>query len=305
MRLLSVFLLLLLVGCSTLQSSHTENVKAFARSAKVLSVVPGELYSDISSYRHQLKLIESSTIYSSDKIVPRLNKLLEVKAQFDQNAAQIHQSALLIESYAECLMALTDEGYQKQLGKEGDDLSLKLNAAIQSYNQSFQKSIPVNVGSFIGSVVTKIGSLKLRQLQKRYLKSFVDTGALVINDVCDYFTSTVAGSLENELSSLDNQFVNTMTTFYDNVYEYQKSQNINPYDYLKSYNPLYLDMKAKLELLHSLQQKMVAAMDRIKIAHEKLRLTVDLQQPTQMIEEIKQLYASTAEVQTAFKKLKE
>ena len=303
MRIILLAFVFGLISCNTLHSGHNENLKAFAKSAKALCSVPGELYKDISEYRHQLKLIESSTIYSPDKIITRLDKLLDVKRQFDENAIQVQQSALLIESYAECLLALTDES-NKQFDEQSTELSLKLNAAVTSYNQGFKKNVPVNVGGFIGGVVKQIGSIKLKRLQKQYLKSFVDTGAYIINDICDYFTSSVAASLDNELSSLDRDFTNIMGTFYINVYEYQKAQNVNPFDYLKYYNPLYLDMKERLEDLHMLEQKTIASMQRIKDAHEKLRLALDMPPSKELIAEIKELYIATAEVQTAYNKLK-
>ena len=304
MRFILILFVLVATGCGTLKSTHTDNVKAFAKSAKTLSAAPGELYQDISDYRHQLKLIEVSTIYASDKIVPRLNKIVEVKNQFEQNAAQINQSASLIESYAQCLLALTDAAYEKEWGKQSDELSLQLNTAFDSYNKLFNKKLPSSVGNFIGGVVSQIGSIKLRQLQKRYLKSFVDTGAVIINDVCDYFTTIVALTLDNELNDLDKQFANIMTTFYDNVYDYQKAQNVNPFDYLKYYNPLYLDMKEKLEVLHDLQTKTITSMQRIKTAHQKLQTAVDFNQPSELIAEIKDLYAATNDIKSSLKKLK-
>lgn len=303
MRPLFSLLMLFCISCKTIFPEN-RNVKLFARSAKVISMVPGDLYQDVSNYRHQLKLVESSTIYAPDKIISRLNKILEVKNQFEQNAMQMSHSASLIESYADCLLALTDESYNKEISKEGQDLAEKLNGALSSYNQAFNKSIPLTVGNFIGGVVTQIGSAKLRQLQKKYLKSFVDTGSHIINVVCDYFATSVAGSLDSEMNSLDNQFHNIMTSFYDNIYEYQKIRNVNPFDYLNSYNPLYLEMKQKLDGLHHLQKTTIAAMHSIKQAHEKLRLSVNAGMSSEMIPEIQELYTATGEVQRAYKRLK-
>jgi hypothetical protein len=302
MRLFFFILLLLLFSCSTIRHDQSDNVKAFAKSAKALSGVPGELYGHISDFRHQLKLVESSTIYTSDKIIARLDKILDMKKQFDQNAVAIKQSAMLIETYAECLLALTDESY-KQFDKQSNDLSLKLNAAVTSYNLSMNQRIPPNTGAFLGGVVREIGSVQLKHLQKKYLKSFVDTGAHIINGICDYFTTSVAASLNNEMSSLDNQFSNIMTTFYDNIYEYQKSQNVNPFDYLRYYNPMYLEMKEKLGDLHNLQIKTIISMQKIKDAHEQLRLSVDMVPSKELIAEIKELYIITNEVQTAYQKV--
>lgn len=300
-----IFLLsiVFIYSCSTLHKGQSENVKAFGRSAKALAAVPGELYRNISDYRHQLKLIESSTIYSPDKIISHLNKNADIKKQFDKNAELINHSALLIESYAECLLALTDESY-KQFEKQTGDLALKLNAAVLSYNQGFNRRVPMNIGNFIGGVVRQVGSIELKHLQKKYLKSFVDSGAHIINTVCDYFITTVGPSLESELTVLDRDFTNTMTTFYNNIYAYQAAQNVNPFDYLKYYNPLYLDMKERLETLHVLQRKTIGSMQQIKLAHEKLKAIADDKEIKDIVPEIKELYLAITQVQEAHHKLK-
>ena len=95
-----------------------------------------------------------------------------------------------------------------------------------------------------------------------------------------------------------------MTTFYDNIFEYQKRQNVNAFDYLRYYNPMYLQMKERLIDLHSLQKKTIASMQRIKEAHEKLRIAVNLPPSKELLAEIEEVYVATAEVQKAYKKLK-
>ena len=294
--------LLFIYSCGTLKTAHSDNVKTFARSAKLLSRVPGELYNDIAAYRHQLKMIEVSTVHRTEKLIEELDKLYSIKRRYEDNALQITTSSALIESYCECLLTLTDAAYEKQWTKQGGELSLQLNTAFASYNTPFNKKLAPSVGQFIGGVVTQLGAVKLRSLQKKYLRSFVDTGSLIINDVCDYFTGSVSLTLDNELASLDKQFSNVMTTFYDNIYEYQKQQSINPFDYYKYYNPLYLEMKEKLEDLHVLESRTVAAMALIKAAHQGLKNSVDVALPAELITEINDLYTATAAIDVSLKK---
>lgn len=289
-------------GCATLKSHHTQNVKSFARSCKTLSVVPGQLFQNISDYRHDLRMIESSTLFTPEKVIVRMNKIVESKEKFDQNAAKINGAATLIESYAECLLALTDDSYATDWKKQSDDLSMKLNSAVATYNRSFQTAIPPSIGKFIGGVVNKIGSIKLKQLQKQYLKTFVDTGAFIINDVCDFLSETTAETLQYELTSLDQQFENIMASFYDKVLEFEEKRSVNPFNYLKDYNPVYLDMKARLNGLHYMQQQMVASMKKIKSAHEKLQVSVDNQMTGEIITEIRELYAIANEITSSYKK---
>jgi hypothetical protein len=177
MKYLLLAFVLVFSSCKTvLTSTHTSNVEGFARSAKTLSTAPGELYRNISDFRHELRLIESSTLFSSDKVIPRLNSVAEMRAQFETNASQINQACLIIHSYAQSLLALVDQGYQEQLEGEDENLALQLSSAIETYNKNFNKQIPTGVGDFLGTVINKIGSVKLRKLQKQYLKEFVVQG---------------------------------------------------------------------------------------------------------------------------------
>lgn len=291
-----------LFACSSLQPVQTENVKAFARSTRLMSAVPGELYGGITRYRHQLKMVEVSTVHRPEKLVEELDRMAAVNRRFLQNAAQVHGSMALVEAYAKALLALTDEGYAKATGKGGEDLGLQLNTALSTYNKLFSRNLPPSVGDFIGGVVARIGSAKLRSLQKKYLRSFVDSGAVLVTAVCDYYAASVAGTLQVELSSLNNQLSNVMTHFYANLYEYQKAQNVNSFDYLKLYNPLYMEMKRELEDLHYLHEKSSAAMVSLKLAHQSLQGAVENPVPGRLLTEVKDLYAAAAELRALLNK---
>jgi hypothetical protein len=228
-----------------------------------------------------------------------------MKQAFEKNVRQVNQACNLIGKYSECLLVLVDGSYSKDLKEESGELSLQLNAALQTFNQYAVKKIPVNIGDFIGLVVDKAGTMRLKHLQKKYLKGFVDSGALIINDVCDYFTEEMALSLNAEMSSLDTQFDNVMGNFYDNIEQYQLKQNINPFDYLKSYNPIYLSLKERLTQLHALQKTTISALKKIKSTHEMLRTSVDSRMPAELIAEVKGLYANMQDIRSAYKKLNE
>ncbi len=301
MRYLVLAILLTFTGCNTLlTSTHTGNVEGFARSAKTLSTTPGQLYNNISDFRHELRLIESSTLFSSDKVIPRLNSLSEMRQSFEANAAQINQACLIIHSYAQSLLALVDDGYQDELEGENEDLALNLSSAIQAYNKNFNKQIPAGVGDFLGVVINKIGSVKLRKLQKQYLKEFVVQGDVIVDDVCDYFAVEVASSLENEMSSLDNQFVNVMGNFYDNIEQYQRNQNVNPFDYLKNYNPMYISLKDKLAGLHRLKTMTVSAMKGIQTTHDRLKESVMTDTPANLKSDILSLFNTMKEIKSVY-----
>jgi hypothetical protein len=301
--ILFVVFLSIITGCNTLQQTHTSNVKVFAKAAKDISTAPGDLYHSISNFRHDLKMVEISTLFSEDLVITQLNDALIRKIQFEKNANQINEACVLIESYSECLLALTDNGYQKNLGKQSNDFALRMTTALSTYNKYSNKKIPSSIGSFLSVVVTKVGSIKLRQLQKKYLKEFVESGSLIINDVCNYFSEDVSASLNLELGSLKNQFEELMKTFYNSVKDYQKKQNVNPYDYLTQYNPLYISLKQKLISLDSLKNRTIEAMGQIKSTHEILKTSVNIHMPDELLAEVKELYATTLSLKKAFTSL--
>lgn len=301
MRYLLFAVLIVFSGCKTmLTTTHTNNVEGFARSAKTLSTAPGELYRNISDFRHELRLIESSTLFSSDKVIPRLDNIADMRRQFETNAAQINQACMIINAYAQSLLALVDEGYQKEIEEEDENLALQLNSAISAYNKNFNKNIPAGVGDFLGVVINKIGSVKLRKLQKEYLKEFVVQGDVIVDDVCDYFAVEVASSLNNEMLSLNSQFVNVMGNFYDNIEQYQRNQNINPFDYLKYYNPMYISLKDKLTGLHKLKLATVSGMKGIQTTHDKLKESVLADNPVNLKDDILSLFDTVKEIKSVY-----
>ena len=141
---------------------------------------------------------------------------------FEQNVSKVKEACELISTYSDGLMSLAGAG--KNLEETSEDLSLRISCALKNYNSAFKKQIPVSVGNFLGVVVSQLGSIELKKLQTKYLKEFINSGAVIINEVCDYFTGDMSLSLKSEMSSLDAQFKNGMHNFYDNVETFQPKQ---------------------------------------------------------------------------------
>lgn len=220
-----------LIGCASVPPNQTQNVKTFAKAARSFSSTPGYFYQTVSDFRQQLRLIESSTLFTSDKIIPSLNQSMQLKKRFDENAIKINSACSLIGIYADGLLSLTEVGYFKSLQKDTGDLILDFHLAIQNYNKAFRKKLPGSIGDILGFAFYKLGSAKLDRIQKKYMKEFVDSGSLIINDVCAYFNDVLIDGINNEMGSLDKQFDNVMLNFYDNIEQYQRKQNVNPFDY--------------------------------------------------------------------------
>src|SRR6478672_5155606 len=110
---LPVLLLLLLPGCSAVHNAQMQNVKAFAKSSQTLSSAPAELYHDISDFRQELRLVESSTLFTAEKIIPRLNQSLAMQKAFEDNVSKVRDACELISTYSEGLVALV--GTEKDL----------------------------------------------------------------------------------------------------------------------------------------------------------------------------------------------
>jgi hypothetical protein len=279
-----------------------QNLKAFARSAKIISTTPGELYHSISDFRQQLRLVESSTLFTADKIIPRLNQSVQMKQAFEENISDVNEACELFTSYADCLLGLL--GSEKELEGHSADLSIRLSNALKCYHTAFNKPSPAAIGDFIAMVVNKIGSIHLKELQKKYLKEFVNSGSVIINDVCDYFIVNVNTELKNETASLAVQFDNVMRNFYDNVEAYERKQNVNPYNYFRYYNPVYLTMKQTLSQLDTLRLQTIGAMQKIKNTHEKLRANLQADTKEEFIAEVKDLYYAMENIKRGYDNLK-
>jgi hypothetical protein len=102
------------------------------------------------------------------------------------------------------------------------------------------------------------------------------------------------------MASLDNQFANVMGNFYDNIEQYQRNQNINPFDYLKNYNPMYISLKEKLTGLHRLQAMTVSAMKGIQATHERLKESVLTDNPVNLKSDIMSLFKTMKEIKSVY-----
>ncbi len=299
-----LIILLILTSCAPAKPEYLQNVASFGRTTRQLASAPGDLYQQISDFRHELRLIRASAIFNGDSVISTLNRLITYKKSFEENVQLTYSACSIISTYAECLLSITDQQYVRANGIETGDLGLKLNNVISGFSLRRGAALPKNVGSFLGMVVTEIGSARIQKLQKKYLKEFIDSGSVLINTISDYLTDVVGENLNLELPLLDQQFTDAMLQFYYNIEPYERKVDINHYDYLKNFNPLYLAMKERLETLHILQQKTITAMQNIKTAHEALRSATDSNTISKSAEEMKKLYASMVDVNAVLKKNK-
>ncbi len=297
-------LLFMLSGCVAVSKpAYFKNVETFGRSTRSLSYAPGDLYQQVSDFRFDLRLLSGATVFSSEEVIASLDKSVEFKKAFEENVTATYDACNIIGAYSEALLALIDESYQRTINDETADLGVKLNTAVAAYNKRYSKRIPKTAGGFVASVINEIGSMKLKKLQQKYLKEFVDSGSVIINTVCDFLTAYVATGLERELSTLDRQFKNNMLSFYDNIQKYQEKIQVNPYNYLKEYNPIYLRMKERLENIRLLYDKTMASVKNIKTAHDAINTAIATKAKRGPDEQTDELYAGLREVNRILKKL--
>ncbi len=302
MRIL-LFFLLIISGCSTsLHVGRMQNVKAFSGSAKSLSLTPAELYHNVSDFRHHLRLVESSTLFTADKIIPRLNQTLELKQAFEDNVVKVESACELLSVYIDGLALLAGE--EKNWREKTIDLPVRMNGILNNYNKAFGKKIPSGTGNFLGSVISKLASMRLQQLQKKYLVEYITSGDVIVNDVCDYFTEEVSVGLKSELNSLDAQFDNVMRNFYDNIEIYERKQNVSSFNYYKYYNPVYLGLKQTLVQLHILLDETTVAMQKIKAAHTKLLSSLKDNISGEFLLEVEDLYLMMGKIKHGYDNLK-
>lgn len=302
MRVL-LLLLLITAGCSTpVHVVRMNNLKTFSASAKVLTLTPAELFHNISDFRHHLRLIESSTLFTADKIIPRLNQVLTMKQAFEDNTFKVESAGELIGVYLDGLSLLA--GVEKNWRETASDLPVKMSGVLKNYNKGFNKKIPAETGNVLVSVITKLATMHLQELQKKYLIEYITSGDVIVNEVCDYFTEEVSVGLTTELKSLDAQFDNVMRNFYDNVEIYERKQNVSSFNYYKYYNPVYLGLKQTLLQLHILLDETTVAMQKIKATHKKLLASLKVNISDEFLSEVEDLYLTLEKIKQGYDNLK-
>jgi hypothetical protein len=164
-------------GCALLTKSEVQEVKAFANATKNYGTLPGgaiKAYGDIS--RNDRELEASARTFKSGKIAEQVRTNLEKSREADQAfaaAAERADKALsVLNTYSDCLSALSSDTYTDDLGQSASNLGKSLDQAVGAYNKSFGGNFGT-FGAIVAGAIRAGGGIYIRHKQVTYLRDFI------------------------------------------------------------------------------------------------------------------------------------
>ncbi len=289
----------LLCSCTGLKKSQVQATENFAIATKGISRVPSDIYFRIYQLKSESQTLQLNTLLSTNDSA--MESILFLKNDYDEKikfmeiAEAYSTSYQIVERYASLVMCLLDESYLRTFEKSKGAWQASFSGLVKKYNSVAVTKIPPSVGSLVASIVQEIGQLRIKQLQKKYLKDAIRTARQPFENICDDFILLDSLRLKSELSNLPGYLDNNYANFLENVRAYERLGN-NPYYYYKEYTPIYAGWLSQVNELTILTTGTVQAFRSLRNAYKYLEEFVSSSKPGAMPGELTTLMSDYYEL---------
>lgn len=300
-----IFLIIIFVlsACSSLKKSQVQATENFALATKGISRIPSDIYFRIYQLKSESQSLLLSTALSTNNEVNESIQLLkneyDEKMKFIKIAEEYSAAYLIVEEYATLVLCLLNEDYLRAFEKSKASWQISFDNLIKRYNSVSVKKIPASLGRFTGSVVEEIGKLKIKQLQKRYLKEAIHTSRLPFENICDNFILLDSLKIRGELNNLPAYLDNNYANFLENLRAYEEQGN-NPFHFYNTYSPVYFSWLSQLNELDDLSTNTITAFRTLRKTIGILETFIDGNGSQKIPNEIYELMENYAALQNTY-----
>jgi hypothetical protein len=256
----------LLFSCVGLKTSQVNAVEKYTIVTKGISAIPPDVYNRVYQLRSQTQTLQLSGVIATNESaresIDALQLDLADKLKFLDMVDSFAFAYRIVGKYADLVHCLISESYLKDFTKNKKQWQSSFDGLVTTYNASCSKRIPQptrippSVGSIAANIINELGSAKIKSLQKKYLKAAVSTARKPFEGICDDFLNTDIPKIEKELAELP-LFVNeNYKDFLNNLKAYETKQGNSPFNYYRSYLPIYLNWQVQLRELNTLVKQL-------------------------------------------------
>jgi hypothetical protein len=282
----------LFFSCSGLNKTQIQATRNFASATRSISRIPSDIYFRIHQLKFEAQTLQLNTVLATSDSVKESIRYLKndytEKLKSIEMAEAFSTSYQIVEKYASLVLCLLDESYLREFNKSKDAWQINFDGLVKKYNVVAINKIPPSVGSLTSSVIRELGELRIKELQKKYLREAIRIARQPFENICDDFILLDSFKLRSELSLLPDYLDNNYADFLSNVRAYEKQGN-NPYYYYKEYTPIYAGWLSQVDELTALASFTVSAFRSLKNAFGKLEEYVHLSNPGPMPDEVNSL----------------
>ncbi len=258
--------LCLLVSCSALKPAQLHAVERYTMVTKGITTIPSDIYFRVYQLRSQAQSIQLSGVIASNESESESIEALQLdftdKFKFLDLVDSFSYAYRIIANYADMVHALISESYLKEFTKNKKGWQSSFDGLVTSYNAACVKRVPAatkippSVGKIVSGIIQEIGKVKIKALQKKYLKAAITTAHEPFVGICDDFLNTDIPKIKRELVGLPSFINENYKDFLNHLKNYESQQGNNAYNYYKSYIPIYSNWQLQLKELNDLVTKL-------------------------------------------------
>lgn len=256
----------MLFSCSTLKPVQLTAVEKYSIATKGISAIPSDVYFRVYQLRSQAQSLQLSGIIATNQSehesVDALQLDFNDKFKFLDLVDSFSYAYKIVGNYAGMVHALISPSYLNEFTKNRKQWQTSFDGLVVNYNKAClqkvppSKPIPTSVGKIATTIINEMGSLKIKSLQKKYLKTAIHEARAPFEGICDDFLNTDIPKLKRELAGLPTFMNENYKDFLNHEKYYETQQGNNPYNYYRYYLPVYANWQLQLKELNLLVDKL-------------------------------------------------
>jgi hypothetical protein len=251
-----------LFSCAGLKPAQLKAIEQYTVATRDISRIPPDIYFRIYQLRSQAQTIQLSALITTNESVKESIDLLQLdfndKMKFIELVDSFSYAYKIVEKYADLVHALMSESYLKEFNKNKKEWQGSFDGLVTKYNAASARRIPpptpipASVGSVAASIIREIGSMKIKSLQKKYLKNAISTARIPFEGICDDFLNNDIPKVQKELTELRFFIDENYKDFLNNIRAFERKQGDNPFNYYKFYLPVYAQWQLQIKEVETL-----------------------------------------------------
>jgi hypothetical protein len=285
----NIAIICLLCSCASLKPAQIDAVEKYTIVTKGISEIPPDVYNRIYQLRSQAQTLQLSGVIATNESASESIEILQLdlsdKIKFLDMVDSFAYAYKIVGKYADLVHCLISQSYLKAFTKNKKEWQSSFDGLVTSYNAACAKripqptKIPTSVGSIAANIINELGSSKIKSLQKKYLKAAISTARESFEGICNDFLNTDIPKIQKELVELP-LFVNeNYKDFLNNLKAYESKQGNNPYNYYKSYLPIYLNWQIQLREINALVSQLSVCIRSLRDSYGILDSYINLEKP--------------------------
>jgi hypothetical protein len=214
------------IGCSGgkyLQQCQIDGVESLSKGMSEVSNKLTAAYSKVIEHNTQSykNTIIPLVIKSTDTLFEDVKKpmdsiagLIATYASTNQASFNNWQAGLSLSTrLCDLLKAISSSDFYKTFDDNKDNLLAGADSLASKFNSISSKKIQGSHGQLFSAIAFEIGKHKLRKTQKKYFKTAIDTGGIVLQIVLAGLQDPVLSNLNKDIKTLQNEYSKNYLNF--------------------------------------------------------------------------------------------